>query len=486
LLIGFWYQKTFTGDAGKKAFIVNRIGDFGFLLGMLLIFKTFGTLEFSAVMSGASVMTAGTSVAFWIGMLLFIGATGKSAQIPLFVWLPDAMAGPTPVSALIHAATMVTAGVYMVARCAPLYALSPDALLVVAVIGGVTAVFAATIGLVQNDIKKVLAYSTVSQLGYMFLAMGVAAFSAGIFHVMTHAFFKALLFLGSGAVIHGMHEEQDIQKMGGLKKYMPVTWATFLIGAIAIAGIPPFAGFFSKDEILWYAFSSDLGSPALWLLGALGALMTAFYMFRLVYLTFYGKERFDHHHVHPHEAPKTMTIPLMVLAFLSIVGGFLGVPPALGGGHIIEHWLAPVFAPAQRTLMLSAHASHTAEYILMAVSVLIAVGGIYLARRWYLEHLDVPDSMAAKFAGLYRLLWNKYYVDEAYDAAVVKPIQRLSDAFLWKVFDMKIIDGAVNGSGWLAQTAAQWLRKVQNGVAQSYAVIFVGGILVVVSALLFF
>jgi NADH-quinone oxidoreductase subunit L len=486
LLIGFWYEKTFTGDAGKKAFIVNRIGDFGFLLGMLLIFKTFGSLEFTAVMSGASVMTAGSAVTFWIGLLLFIGATGKSAQIPLFVWLPDAMAGPTPVSALIHAATMVTAGVYMVARCAPLYALAPDALLIVAIVGAVTAVFAATIGLVQNDIKKVLAYSTVSQLGYMFLATGVAAFGAGIFHVMTHAFFKALLFLGSGAVIHGMHEEQDIQKMGGLKKYMPVTWATFLIGAIAIAGIPPFAGFFSKDEILWYAFSSDLGSPALWVLGALGALMTAFYMFRLVYLTFYGKERFDHHHLHPHEAPKTMTVPLMLLAFLSVVGGFLGVPAALGGGNIIGEWLEPVFAPAHRTLMLSGHGSHTAEYLLMAVSVLVAGAGIYLARRWYLEHPEVPNAIAARFAGVYRVLWNKYYVDEAYDAAVVRPIQKTSDAFLWKVFDVKIIDGAVNGSGWLAQTAATWLRRVQTGVAQSYAVILVGGILVVVSALLFF
>ncbi len=486
LLIGFWYEKTFTGDAAKKAFIVNRIGDFGFLLGMLLIFKTFGSLEFSAVMSGASVMTAGSAAAFWIALLLFVGATGKSAQIPLFVWLPDAMAGPTPVSALIHAATMVTAGVYMVARCAPIYALAPDALLIVAVVGAVTAVFAATIGLVQNDIKKVLAYSTVSQLGYMFLAMGVAAFSAGIFHVMTHAFFKALLFLGSGAVIHGMHDEQDIQKMGGLRKYMPVTWATFLIGAIAIAGIPPFAGFFSKDEILWYAYSSDLGSPVLWVLGALGALMTAFYMFRLVFLTFYGKERFDHHHHHPHEAPKTMTVPLMVLAALSVVGGFLGVPAALGGGNVIEHWLAPIFAPAQRTLMLSSHGSHTAEYILMTVSVLVAVSGIYLARRWYLQHPEVPNAIAARFSGLYRVLWNKYYVDEAYDAAVVRPIQVSSDKFLWKFFDTMVIDGAVNGSGWLAQTASQWLRKVQTGVAQSYAMILVGGILFVLSALLFF
>ena len=486
LLIGFWYEKTFTGDAAKKAFIVNRIGDFGFLLGMLLIFKTFGSLEFTAVMSGASVMTAGSSVAFWIALLLFVGATGKSAQIPLFVWLPDAMAGPTPVSALIHAATMVTAGVYMVARCAPLYALAPDAMMIVAVVGGVTAVFAATIALVQNDIKKVLAYSTVSQLGYMFLAMGVAAFSAGIFHVVTHAFFKALLFLGSGAVIHALHDEQDIQKMGGLRKYLPVTWATFLIGAIAVAGIPPFAGFFSKDEILWYAYSSDLGSPILWVLGAAGALMTAFYMFRLVILTFEGKERFDHHHVHPHEAPKSMTVPLMILAGLSVVGGFLGVPPSLGGSNIIEHWLDPVFEPARRTLMLASHDVHSIEYILMAVSVLIAGGGIYLAWRWYIQTPDMPARWEERFPRIYRVLFNKYYVDEAYDAVVVRPIQTSSDRFLWKFFDVVVIDGAVNGSGRVVDLTAQWLRRIQTGVEQAYAVILVGGIVFVVTALLFF
>ncbi len=340
LLIGFWYEKKITGDAAKKAFVVNRIGDLGFILAMLMIFSTFGSLNFSSVFSGASLMMVGNTTILWITLLLFVGAIGKSAQIPLYVWLPDAMAGPTPVSALIHAATMVTAGVYMVARCSILFALAPVTMEVVAIIGAVTAVFAATIGLVQNDIKKVLAYSTISQLGYMFLAMGVAAFSAGIFHLMTHAFFKALLFLGSGAVIHAMHDEQDIQKMGGLKEYLPVTYRTFLIGAIAIAGIPPFAGFFSKDEILWKAFSSEQGSWILWLLGAVGVTMTAFYMFRLVILTFEGNKRFDYHHLHPHEASKTMTVPLIILAVLSVIGGFIGIPPA----NAIENWLEPVFS----------------------------------------------------------------------------------------------------------------------------------------------
>lgn len=485
LLIGFWYEKTFTGDAARKAFIVNRIGDFGFLLGMFLIMRTFDSLSFTSVMSSASVMPTGTPVMFWIALLLFVGATGKSAQIPLFVWLPDAMAGPTPVSALIHAATMVTAGVYMVARCAPLYALAPDVLMIVAIVGAATAVFAATIGLVQNDIKKVLAYSTISQLGYMFLAMGVAAFSAGIFHVMTHAFFKALLFLGSGAVIHGMHDEQDIQKMGGLKKYLPVTYATFVVGAIAIAGIPPFAGFFSKDEILWNAFSSELGSPVLWTVGALGAVLTAFYMSRLVILTFHGKERFDHHHVHPHEAPKTMTVPLVVLAGLSFVGGWLGVPASWGLGNVVEDWLNPVFEPARHKLMLAEHESHAAEFTLMTISVVLAASGIYAAWRWYVQHTDVPDRIAGKFARTYRILLNKYYVDEAYDAVVVRPTQTASDKFLWKGVDVIIIDGAVNGTAKVIAIAAQTVRRVQTGVAQSYAMVIVAGIVAVIAALLF-
>jgi NADH-quinone oxidoreductase subunit L len=480
LLIGFWYEKKFTGDAAKKAFIVNRIGDFGFILGMLLIFSTFGSLNFSTVFNSASLLSVGNTTALWITMLLFIGAMGKSAQIPLYVWLPDAMAGPTPVSALIHAATMVTAGVYMVARCSILFVLAPVTMEFIAIIGVVTAVFAATIGLVQNDIKKVLAYSTISQLGYMFLAMGVAAFSAGIFHLMTHAFFKALLFLGSGAVIHAMHDEQDIQKMGGLKEYLPVTYKTFLIGAIAIAGIPPFAGFFSKDEILWKAFSSEQGSWVFWLLGVFGAAMTAFYMFRLVTLTFEGEKRFDYHHVHPHEAPKTMTIPLIILAVLSIVGGFVGIPHA----SVIEHWLEPVFSPAQYKLLAGEHASGLMEYLLMFVSVAIAASGIYVARWIYLQRAEFTVSLVKRYPRIYRTLFNKYYVDEIYDVLVVDPTVKISNDILSKAMDVTMIDGSVNGSAKIINGIGQVLRKIQTGVAQSYAVVFIGGILFVITWLL--
>ena len=480
LLIGFWYEKKFTGDAAKKAFVVNRIGDFGFILGMLLIFSTFGSLNFSTVFSGASLLSIGNTTVLWIALLLFVGAVGKSAQIPLYIWLPDAMAGPTPVSALIHAATMVTAGVYMVARCSILYALAPIALHLIAVIGVVTAIYAATIGLVQNDIKKVLAYSTISQLGYMFLAMGVAAFGAGIFHLMTHAFFKALLFLGSGAVIHAMHEEQDIQKMGGLKKYLPVTYKTFWIGAIAIAGIPPFAGFFSKDEILWKAFQSEQGSWILWCLGALGAFMTDFYMFRLVILTFEGEQRFDHHHLHPHEAPKTMTIPLIILAGLSIIGGFVGFPHM----NIFETWLDPVFTPANNKLLAGDHGGGVMEFVLMFVSVIIAVGGIYLARWMYVRRKDISVSLVKQYPRLYNALSNKYYVDEAFDATVVNPLVKGSEVYLWKGIDVVMIDGIVNGSAKLMASTAQVLRKIQTGIAQSYAVVFIFGILFVVTWLL--
>ncbi len=484
LLIGFWYEKKSTGDAAKKAFVVNRIGDFGFIIGMLLIFSTFGSLKFDTVFAGASVLSSGNTTILWITLLLFVGATGKSAQIPLYVWLPDAMAGPTPVSALIHAATMVTAGVYMVARCSLLYALAPTTLLVIAIVGAATALFAATIGLVQNDIKKVLAYSTVSQLGYMFLAMGVAAFGAGIFHLMTHAFFKALLFLGSGAVIHGMHDEQDIQKMGGLKKYMPATYRTFLIGAIAISGIPPLAGFFSKDEILWKAYSSEFGSPLLWGVAVLGAAMTAFYMFRLVILTFEGKERFDHHHLHPHEAPKSMTLPLMILAGLSIAGGWLGIPASLFGGNWLEHWLEPVFAPANRKLMLGGHEIHAIEYLLMFLSVAVAAAGIYGAWTVYRKRTEIAERLAVRFRTLYRVLFNKYYVDEVYDAAVVNPIVKVSNDYLWQGFDVTVIDGAVNGSASLVGRLAQVLRRLQTGVAQTYTIAFVTGILFVITWLL--
>jgi NADH-quinone oxidoreductase subunit L len=483
LLIGFWYEKKLTGDAAKKAFVVNRIGDFGFLLGVFLIFQTFGSLNFDTVFGSASVLSVGHPALTWITLLLFVGAMGKSAQIPLYVWLPDAMAGPTPVSALIHAATMVTAGVYMIARCSILYALAPETLQFVAVIGGVTAVFAATIGLVQNDIKKILAYSTISQLGYMFLAMGVAAFGAGIFHLMTHAFFKALLFLGSGAVIHAMHDEQDIRNMGGLKKYLPVTYKTFLIAAIAISGIPPFAGFFSKDEILWKAFSSDYGSVLLWLLGVLGAALTAFYMFRLVSLTFEGEERFTSN-THPHEAPTSMTVPLIILAGLSVIGGFVGIPRSLLGGNSIEHWLEPIFTSANSKLMVSEHRIVWTEYALMFVSIGVAVAGIYAARTVYLRRMEIVTALVERYNKLYNLLLNKYYVDEAYDKLIVNPIVAGSDKILWKGFDVGVVDGLVNGSAGLVAITAQWLRKIQSGVAQNYAIIFIGGIVFILAWLL--
>jgi NADH-quinone oxidoreductase subunit L len=486
LLIGFWYTRKFTGDAAKKAFIVNRIGDFGFLLGIFLIFVTFGTLSFEPVFIHASVMGIGEPVLFWITLLLFIGASGKSAQIPLFVWLPDAMAGPTPVSALIHAATMVTAGIYMVARTSTLYALAPLTMEIVAVVGLLTALLAATIALTQNDIKKVLAYSTVSQLGYMFLALGVGAFWVGIFHVYTHAFFKALLFLGSGAVIHAMHHEQDIRKMGGLKRYMPVTYRTFLIGAVAIAGIPPLAGFFSKDEILAYVYHD--GSLILWLLAAAAAGLTAFYMFRLVSLTFWGEPRFrdqGEHAVHPHEAPRTMTVPLIVLAVLSIAAGWVGIPKALGGGLAIKRFLGPVFERTERIMALPEPGVHVIDYLLIAASIAIAASGIYLAYVWYLKKPDVPGALAGRFSGVYKLLVNKYYVDEFYDAAIVNPTVRGSKKLLWRGVDVGIIDGIVNGIAKLIAGVSKYARLLQVGVVQAYAVVFVSGIVFILAWLLF-
>jgi len=479
LLIGFWYDRKFekssTSDAAKKAFIVNRIGDFGFLLGMFLIYLTFGSLNFNDVFSYASAVNISESTMNFIAVFLFIGAVGKSAQIPLYVWLPDAMAGPTPVSALIHAATMVTAGVYMVARCSIIFASAPAILTVVAVVGVLTAIFAATIALVQNDIKKVLAYSTISQLGYMFLAMGVGAFSSGIFHLMTHAFFKALLFLGAGSIIHSMHDEQNIQNYGGLKKYMPKTFITFIIAALAISGIPPLSGFFSKDDILWYAFYN--GNILFWLIGAITALLTAFYMFRLVYLTFYGKERFEREKP-PHESPNVMTIPLIILAALSAIGGFIGIPEIFSGehGNLFENWLEPVFSNANAKLASFGIQSRSTEFLLMAVTIAGAVGSIYYARYLYLQKTGLPSVYSKKFKGLYNLLLNKYFVDEAYDAAIVSPIVRGSDKFLWKITDNKIIDGAVNGTAALIEVISQNIRKLENGIAQVYAVIMLLGI----------
>ena len=488
LLIGFWYdrkyEKSTTADAAKKAFIVNRIGDFGFLLGMFLIYLTFGSLNFNEVFSRAESFSTDQSVFNLIALFLFIGATGKSAQIPLFVWLPDAMAGPTPVSALIHAATMVTAGVYMVARCSILFASAPAIMTVVAVIGLLTALFAATIGLVQNDIKKVLAYSTISQLGYMFLACGVGAFSAGIFHVMTHAFFKALLFLGAGSVIHAMHNEQDIQNYGGLKKYLPHTAITFLIAALAISGIPPLSGFFSKDEILWYSFAN--GSFVIWLIGVLTALLTAFYMFRLYFLTFEGKHRFSSEK-HPHESPKIMTIPLMVLAGLAIIGGFIGIPEIFSGehGNQFHNWLVPIFKSAERKLITYGSHSHFEEIILMSISVIGAAGSILYARYIYTQKPFIAVDVSKRFSKAYNLLWNKYFVDEAYDATVVNPILKTSDSFLWKIADNKIIDGVVNGTASIINIISQRIRKIQTGVAQFYAVVMMVGIVIALFWIIF-
>ncbi len=493
LLIGFWHDRKFdtggyikgeatTSDAAKKAFIVNRIGDFGFLVAMFLIFTTFGSLSFDDVFSRASAtVTSGDKTICWITLLLFLGATGKSAQIPLYVWLPDAMAGPTPVSALIHAATMVTAGVYMVARCSILYALAPITLQIVAGIGIITALFAATIGLVQNDIKKILAYSTISQLGYMFLGLGVGSFASGIFHVMTHAFFKALLFLGAGAVIHAMHEEQDIRLMGGLRSHMPVTSRTFLLAALAIAGIPPLSGFFSKDEILWQTFVH--GSLLLWVLGWLTAGITAFYMFRLFSLTFEGEGRYSHE-IHPHEASKSMTIPLVILAVLTVIGGVVGVPESLGGGNAIEHWLEPVFQHANSKLMLNQEKASSAEFILMALSVGIAVFGIYTARTIYLKRISIVTSLTRSFHTIYNWALNKYYIDELYDRVIVTPLRKGSERLLWNVLDVVIIDGCVNGVASLVARLSSSTRKIQNGIVQGYALAFVVGVILILGILI--
>lgn len=482
LLIGFYYDQKFekgtVPEAAKKAFVVNRIGDFGFLLGMFLIYQTFDSLNFIEVFANAKIISGAETTFSFIALFLFIGATGKSAQIPLFVWLPDAMAGPTPVSALIHAATMVTAGVYMVARASIIFASAPAILTVVAVIGLLTAVFAATIGLVQTDIKKVLAYSTVSQLGYMFLAAGVGAFGAAIFHVMTHAFFKALLFLGAGSVIHAMHHQQDINNYGGLKKYMPVTFLTFIIAAFAISGFPGLSGFFSKDEILWYSYTN--GNFVFWLLGALTAVLTAFYMFRLVSLTFFGKEKFSHEKYHPHESPKIMTIPLIVLAILSVIGGWIGIPEIFSGehGNIFHGWLAPIFKDAEAKLALYSLHSHSEELLLMAISVTAALLSMFAAYKIYTQRAEIADKVASTFNGIYRVLYNKYYVDEVYEATIIKPIQQTSEKFLWKIADNKIIDGLVNGVAQLVDSISDVIKKMQTGVAQFYAFIMMGGIAV--------
>jgi NADH-quinone oxidoreductase subunit L len=551
LLIGFYYDKNFAADAGKKAFITNRIGDFGFILGIFLIFNTFGSADYSKVFALASAGGHAQygAIATAICLLLFVGACGKSAQVPLYVWLPDAMAGPTPVSALIHAATMVTAGVYMVVRSNVLFRLAPDAMLVVAIIGAVTAIFAATIGLAQNDIKKVLAYSTVSQLGYMFLGAGVGAFTAAIFHVMTHAFFKACLFLGAGSVIHGCGGEQDMRKMGGLRKYMPRTHWTMLVATIAIAGIPPLAGFFSKDEILASAFGHH---KFIWLIGVVTAGMTAFYMFRLYFMTFHGTyrgaqvegietsepehgghhlipdqrhldqgdEHIDKahgHHVHahePHESPLNMTGVLAILAVLAVVGGFVGLPAVLGGVHPtwFQRWLSPVLFPIGGEPFEFHEAAASTEWTLMLVSVAVAVLGIFLAWRFYKRDplWSTPKRLAATFAPIHRALENKYYVDELYNATLIRGTLLLAQVLWWfdtwvvdgivngvrhltvflfghgsNLFDKYVVDGAVNGVASGARGGSMMFRRVQSGLVQNYALIMGGGIVLIAVVYIF-
>ncbi|HSL19929.1 MAG TPA: NADH-quinone oxidoreductase subunit L [Vicinamibacterales bacterium] len=518
LLIGFWFQKQTASDAGKKAFVVNRIGDFGFLLAMVLIFTTFGTLDFQEVAAASSrwAPEAAVGTITLATLLLFLGATGKSAQIPLYVWLPDAMEGPTPVSALIHAATMVTAGVYMIGRNAVLFSHAPITMEVVAVVGIATALMAGTIGLVQNDIKRVLAYSTVSQLGFMFLAMGVGAFAAGIFHLYTHAFFKALLFLGSGAVIHALAGEQDLRNMGGLKRDLPVTYWTFLIGALAIAGVPLLSGFFSKDEILFRTFAG--GHRVLWTVGVVTSLLTAIYMFRLVYLAFHGPSPSasvtragapspsahggGHGHAaahgahgHLHDAPPSMAIPLILLAVGSVVAGYVGVPHALGGGNHIERFLEPSFEVSERERSVrleadtaaDAHPEQTGahgnaagepaaagvdegtELTLMGISSGIALFGIGLATFFFLKRRDRADAVARALPGPYRVLLNKYYVDEIYDAVLVQPIKRISTVALWRGIDAGLIDGTVNGAGAVIRGSSAVLRRLQTGSMRTYA-----------------
>ncbi len=483
-LIGFWYEKKSAADAGKKAFIVNRFGDFGFGLGVIMIFLMLGSLHYTDIfanigtLQGMTINILGFNVDLitLIALLLFCGAVGKSAQIPLHVWLPDAMEGPTPVSALIHAATMVTAGVFMVARFNPVFNLSEVAMNVVAITGAVTSLFAATIALVQNDIKRIVAYSTVSQLGYMFLACGVGAYGAGVFHLYTHAYFKALLFLGAGSVMHAMAGELNIQKMGGLKKYMPVTYWTFLIASLSIAGIPGLAGFFSKDEILWLAYNGGPVGKIVWAMGTAVAAITAFYSFRIIFLTFHGKFRGTHEQEHHlHESPKSMTIPLMILAVGAVSAGWIGIPAALGGGNWIGHFFEPALGHPNVT------ATHAEEYMVMGISVAGAVGGIILSWIMYSLKPEMPGKIASAFKGVYNTLWNKYYVDELYDRTIVKPTIWIANKVLVGVTDGKIIEGIVNGVPKAIGSFGEKARKMQSGYLQHYAVSMALGLFVILT-----
>lgn len=485
LLIGFWFTDSAKAAAGMKAFITNRIGDAAFLIGMFILFMTFGTLNFNEI----NALAPTTVDASWLGaitlgtLFLFIGATGKSAQIPLYVWLPDAMAGPTPVSALIHAATMVTAGVYMIVRLNPIFIMAPNTMMVIAIIGALTALTAAIIGLTQWDIKKVLAYSTVSQLGFMFLAAGVGAFGAAMFHLMTHAFFKALMFLGSGSVIHAMHEEQDIRHMGGLKKYLPWTHLTFLFGWLAIIGMPPFAGFFSKDEILAFTFFSPMGSPVLWVIGVVSAIMTAFYMTRLMALTFWGKSRVPKS-VHPHESPASMLIPLLILGVLSIVGGWIGVPHVIGQylGHIpnvLEHWYEPLITKIPNLPKFD----ETTEFALMGTSVVLAGLSAVTAYVFYTSKVGITDKIVSHINPIYNFVLNKYFVDEFYQNTIITPIINTSKN-IWFYIDVNLIDKCTFWISDLAKSAGEFMKTVQNGNLQQYAMYFGIGLVVAMSFIL--
>jgi NADH-quinone oxidoreductase subunit L len=478
LLVGFWFLKQSAISAGKKAFITTRIGDFGFTIGILLLFWTFKSVDFGTIfkqlISAQPDALVSTSVLTTICLLLFVGAVGKSAQLPLYVWLPDAMEGPTPVSALIHAATMVTAGVYMVARMNPLFSRAPIAMFVVALIGALTAFYAATIGLVQTDIKKVLAYSTVSQLGYMFLGLGVGAYASGVFHLMTHAFFKGLLFLSAGSVIHAMGGDQEMPHMGGLRTKIPITFWCMFIATFAIAGIPGFAGFFSKDEILEAARSGPNANIWLWLLGLIGAGFTSFYMFRLIFLTFFGEPRYDEHKVHVHESPYNMTVPLIFLAILSTVGGWAAAPHLVGGTDYFEKFLHPVFAmyapagvegPPEAVEAPGTMLFHA----LTGWPVIIALAGLLIAWWFYIKSPQTPKKLAESLRGPYTLVLHKYYVDELYNAVIIQPLLWISTNVLWHVVDEGVIDGTVNGVARVSRDTGSELREIQSGNARSYA-----------------
>jgi len=479
LLIGFWFERPSAAKAGQKAFIVNRIGDAGFLLGIFFIFILIGNGEFTAINKAISGGVISQGAATLIAILLFVGATGKSAQIPLYVWLPDAMEGPTPVSALIHAATMVTAGVYMVSRMNLLYTFSGTAAQIVAIVGAVTAIYAATMALIQNDIKRVLAYSTISQIGYMFMGCGVGAYAAGMFHLYTHAFFKSLLFMAAGSVMHALSGELDMRKMGGLRKYLPFTYPTFLIGAIAIAGVPFFSGFFSKDAILTQAYAH--GQYLVWALGVMGAILTAFYMFRLIFLTFHGQERIEPEaKKHLHESPPVMTVPLIILAFFSVVAGYVGLPVVFGKNlNWFDKFLEPVIKVPHE-----AHLALGTEWLLILISVVVALVGIYIAFVFYIRNPRLPKNLIVKFPSLYRLVYRKYYVDEIYNALFVNSTIKGSE-FIYDNFDLKVIDGAVNGSASVTNFSGKILSYLQSGLLKDYALVFLLGAVLFLGYLLF-